>query len=177
MPVDTRQFDALVARFRAAGKDARKELGRALVSSQRAAKTEFTRATRLIYNVKVSSFQSNLRVGEANAARLNYKVEATNKGIPVTSFSARQTRQGLTFQTRKDGGRKLITSGFAPKVGRFLGVPFKRDGAARLPISVVYGPSAADMIAAASVQAPALEKTKERLNVDIERRINRITRG
>ena len=177
MSVNTLQFDALVARFEAAGKDARKELGRALVSSQRAAKAEFTRATRLVYNVKVASFQANLHVTEKDEARLSYKVIATNKGIPVSSFGGRQTKKGLVFQTRKDGGRKLITSGFFPSAGNKTGVPFKRDGRARTPISVVYGPSAADMIAAALVQRPALEKTKERLNADIEKRINRIVRG
>ncbi len=177
MPVNTRQFDALVARFEAAGKDARKELGRALVSSQRAAKAEFTRATRLVYNVKVASFQANLNVTEKDEARLSYKVIGSNKGITVASFGARQTKRGLTFQTRKDGGKKLIKSGFFPSSGNKSAVPFKRDGEKRLPISAVYGPSVADMINSQLVQRPALDKTKERLNAEIEKRINRIVRG
>lgn len=177
MPVNTAQFDALVARFEAAGKNAKKELGRALSNSQRAAKAEFTRATRLAFNVKVANFQRHLKVGEADQSRLTYKIDADDKGLSVTAFNAKQNAVGLIAKITKDGTPTVFAGGFFPSKGTKTTVPFKRDGSKRLPISVVRGPSAGDMIALANVQEAALKKTKERLNTDIEKRINRIVTG
>lgn len=174
MPSDFRQFDALTARFAAAGKNAPVELRRALISSQRAAKTEFSRAARQIYNVKAGSFANNFSVSPPNESRLSYEVIGEKRGITVAAFGARAVKKGLSVQIKKAGGRTVITGSFFPSAGNKSGVPFKRDGRSRLPISVVYGPSVADMIKAKSVHDPAIKTTKERLSADIEKRINRI---
>lgn len=176
MGVDTRQYDALIKRFDDAGKNAQVELSRALISSRRAAKTEFTRAARAIYNVRAGSFQDNFSVTEIDLGALSYKVRGAKRSITIAAFGARQVKKGLSVQIRKDGGRKVIAGGFFPRSGNKSAVPFKRDGKARLPISVLYGPSAADMIKAKAVHDPALKITKERLSNDITKRINRIVR-
>ena len=176
MAVDTREYDALVKRFTDAGKNAQVELKRALISSQRAAKTEFSRAARAIYNIKNASFQRNFSVTKPDQSRLSYTVVGEKKGINLASFGARQNKKGIVVQIRKDTGKKLIKGAFFPSAGDKSGVPFKRDGRPRLPVSVLYGPSAADMLAAKPVRDPAVKTTKTRLNDDITKRINRITR-
>ncbi len=176
MAVDTRQYDALIKRFDDAGKNAPVELKRALVSSQRAAKTEFSRAARQIYNVRANSFASNFRVTPPNESRLSYDVIGEKRGITVAAFGARAVKKGLSVQIKKAGGRTVITGSFFPSAGNKSGVPFKRDGRSRLPISVVYGPSVADMLKLKAVHDPALALTKSRLSDDITKRINRIVR-
>lgn len=176
MAVDSRQYDTLIKRFEDAGKNAPVELKRALVTSQRAAKTEFSRAARAIYNVKNASFQRNFRLTPPDQARLSYIVIGEKRGITVAAFGARPVKKGLSVQIRKDGARTVIAGGFFPSSGGKSGVPFKRDGKARLPISTLYGPSAADMIKAKAVRDPALQITKTRLADDITKRINRIVK-
>ena len=117
MAVDTRQYDALIKRFEDAGKNAPVELKRALVTSQRAAKTEFSRAARAIYNVKNASFQRNFRLTPPDQARLSYSVIGEKRGINVAAFGATQNKKGLSVQLRKDGARTLIQSGFFPSSG------------------------------------------------------------
>lgn len=176
MAVDTREYDALVKRFTDAGKNAEVELKRALISSQRASKTEFSRAARAIYNVKNSSFQRNFGVTKPDQSRLSYTVLGEKKGINIVSFGARQNRKGIVVQIRKGAGNRLIKGGFFPSSGAKSGVPLKRDGKPRLPVSVLYGPSVADMLASKPVRGPAVETTRTRLSDDITKRINRITR-
>ena len=173
--VNATDFDALVARFEAAGKNAKKELERASISSQRASRTEFSRSSRAIYNVKAGSLNSHLRV--VRKGQLVYSVDGEKTGITVASYGARQTAKGLVFKIKKGGSQQLIKSGFIPKKGEKAGVSLKRIGKPRMPISAVYGPSAADILKIPAVEAPALEITKKRLNDDIERRINRIVTG
>jgi hypothetical protein len=176
VPTDFSQFDALVERFQAAGKNAPLEFKRSLQTSKRAAKTEFTRAIRGVYNAKLRSVQRDLRVTEPDLGRLSYSVIGEPSGISVASFGARQNKEGLSVQIRKDGARELIKSGFFPSSGEKSGVPFIREGRARLPIAVVRGPSVAEMLDSEVVRTPAIKATKQRLSDDITKRIARSVR-
>ena len=176
MGVNFKEYDALVARFEAAGKDAKKELGQALISSQRAAKTEFGRAALVAYTLKSGTFKRNLSITNVDKSALKYTVVGSEKPITIKSYGARKKGNGLSVQFLKSGAQKDIPGGFFPSSGARAKVPFKRVGRKRYPLDVLFGPSAAEILAGNPIKESALKNTKDRLALDIKRRINRIVK-
>jgi hypothetical protein len=62
-------------------------------------------------------------------------LRTSRKPPTAMQFKARETRKGLAF-TQIKGERTIIRSGFIAK-----GLPFRRVGKARMPLSVIHGPS------------------------------------
>lgn len=62
-------------------------------------------------------------------------LRTSRKPPTAMQFKARETAKGLAFNQIK-GERTVIKSGFIAK-----GLPFRRVGKARMPLSVIHGPS------------------------------------
>ena len=121
--------------------DAPKVFAQAASSVARASGTEAKREITAIYNIK----QARVAQGIKSSAK-GYEVITTAKGKDVptlASFGGRQTAKGYVATVKK-GRRKVYRKGFTPT--KFAGVPFEREGSARLPIKVLYGPSVASML-------------------------------
>ena len=147
--------------------DAPKVFAQAASSVARASGTEAKREITAIYNVKQS------RVGESLiSVAKGFEVITTGKakGITLQSFGGRQTAKGYAAAVRK-GRRKVIRGGFTPT--KFAGVPFKREGPARLPIQVLYGPSVASMLRNREVSERFVLRQSIRARDELTRRIFR----
>ena len=175
--VDASSLTKLAANFAAAAKDAKKEIGGALMASRRATHTEFVRAALQFYNVKASSLEKRFDVKD-NPAQLSYKIVADDKGILISSFGGKANAKGILATIKKQGSPEFFEGGFFPSKGRRSSVGFKRAGAKRYPIAPVVGPSAAAIVADENVRRAVLEKINVVLSADVEIRIKRIvTRG
>lgn len=147
--------------------DAPKVFAQAASSVARASGTEAKREITAIYNIKQS------RVGESLiSVAKGFEVITTGKakGITLQSFGGRQTAKGYAAAVRK-GRRKVIRGGFTPT--KFAGVPFKREGPARLPIQVLYGPSVASMLRNREVSERFVLRQSIRARDELTRRIFR----
>jgi hypothetical protein len=79
-----------------------------------------------------------MRKVRANLGRLEYKIQATGKGIPLKVFKAYQTRRGGSVYVWPKG-RYLIPHAFIVK--SLGGHVFWRTSKSRLPIEKPTGPS------------------------------------
>lgn len=147
--------------------DAPKVFAQAASSVARASNTEGKREITAVYGIKQSRVAEGLRsVAKGSDVITTGKV----KGITLQSFGGRQTTKGYSAAVRK-GSRKLIRGGFTPK--KFGGVPFKREGAASLPIKVLYGPSVASMLRNREVSERLIVRQSIRARDELTRRIFR----
>lgn len=147
--------------------DAPKVFAQAASSVARASGTEAKREITAIYGIK----QSRVAEGLSSIAK-GYEVITTGKarGVTLQSFGGRKTARGYSAAVRK-GRRKLIKGGFTPP--KFAGVPFKREGSARLPIKVLYGPSVASMLRNREVSERFILRQSIRARDELTRRIFR----
>lgn len=147
--------------------DAPKVFAQAASSVARASTTEGKREITAIYGIK----QSRVAEGLKSVAE-GYTVVTTGKakGITLQSFGGRQTTNGYSATVRK-GRRRLIRGGFTPV--KFAGIPFKREGSARLPIKVLYGPSVASMLRNREVSERFVLRQSIRARDELTRRIFR----
>lgn len=82
------------------------------------------------------------------------EITISGSRLPLFEFQARQTRRGVTYKTRKSGGRLLLRSGvIKPTAARGKQVlrrgsdPDTKSGlVARYPFLIRFGPSAAEII-------------------------------
>ena len=148
--------------------DAPKVFAQAASSVARASGTEGKREIVAIYNIK----QSRVAEGLKSVAK-GYEVITTAKGKDVptlASFGGRQTARGYAAAVKK-GRRKVYRKGFTP--AKFAGVPFEREGSARLPIKVLYGPSVASMLRNREVSERFTLRQSIRARDELTRRIFR----
>jgi len=149
-------------------KDAPKVFTQAASTVARASGTEGKREITAIYNIK----QARVAEGLKSVAR-GYEVITTAKGknVPtLASFGGKQTPKGYAAAVKK-GRRKLNRKGFTPV--KFNGVPFEREGSARLPIKVLYGPSVASMLRNREVSERFILRQSIRARDELTRRIFR----
>ncbi len=164
---DTTAISTLAKRLQAVAKDQPKVFQQAAKSVARASGTEAKREITAIYNIKQG------RVGESlTSIAKGYEIITTGKakGITLQAFGGKQTKKGYSSAVRK-GRRKVNRKGFTPK--KFNGVPFARDGAARLPIKVMYGPSVATMLRTREVSERFVVAQANRARRELTQRIFR----
>lgn len=94
-------------------------------------------------------------------------IRTSRKPITAMQFKPKQTRQGLSMSIYR-GQRTVVRSGFMAK-----GLPFRRQGKARMPIRVIQGPSI-HAIYTGGKWAPALQaRTEVRIEEALENGILR----
>ena len=102
-------------------------------------------------------------------------LRTNRKPITAMQFKPRQTRQGLSMAIFR-GERTVVKSGFIAK-----GLPFRRQGKARLPIDTIKGPSIHAIYTGGKHAQPIQEATKTRIEEQlvkgIEQRISAMGRG
>lgn len=147
--------------------DVPKTFEQAAKSVARASGTEAKREITAIYGIK----QSRVAEGLSSVAK-RYEVITTGKarGVTLQSFGGRKTTRGYSAAVRK-GSRKLVKGGF--EVVKLRGLPFKREGTARLPIRVLYGPSVASMLRNREVSERFILRQSIRARDELTRRIFR----
>lgn len=143
-------------------------------SVQRASNTETKRAAAAIYNLPQKRIADDVTV--TSDAASNVRIRARKRPPTLAAYGGRMTRRGYSVTVFKERGRIVLgRKVFAPQ--KFGNVPFERRGKERLPIDVLYGPSAADMLNNPKVFTPLQERLILRARTELDRRITRALRG
>jgi Prophage minor tail protein Z (GPZ) len=119
-------------------------LNRALTSGN----AELARLIAKDMGLKVSEVKAALKSTPATETRLEVKLSASAKRIPLAKFAARQTRKGVSYNLGAGGGgRKVLAHSFIATVGSGHTGVFTRKTAKRLPIDQKFGPSIGGVLA------------------------------
>lgn len=122
--IGTQSLDQLAARFRAAGANAPKEVGRVIVDVERATRTEARRAVAKRANLKAKriaddlfSFNEGVKLGTRLGGRiggtgLGFAIVGRRQPISFGSYGARAGRKGVRVRIFR-GQVEVIRSGFA----------------------------------------------------------------
>lgn len=105
------------------------------------ARTRMSREIRAEFNLSKAKVDEKLHTRIARSeGRLRFTGQLLSYGpqgrraINLINFAARQTKKGLTFKIRKQGGRGRLDRAFVGNKGRTV---FERVGKERLPIKAV----------------------------------------
>ena len=91
----------------------KKVVTRTLNKTASQANTAMSRKVREVYNIKAKDLRTKIRVFRANDGKLFAVIRVQDKqGMPLLSFSARQTRKGITYKVKKASGNKRVDGAF-----------------------------------------------------------------
>ena len=96
-----------------------------------------------------------------------------SKRPPITQFSHRQTKAGVSAKISKTRPRTVIKSGF--KVAKWGGQVVVRTGKERGPLRTPRGPSPVGVLLKGKKLEPSLAQTEAELIKQVERRVRFIT--
>ncbi len=188
--IDSRQLTALQRTLDGVSKNSRRDMGRALSSTQRATVTETTRATAENYTASTRRIKAGTRASKVNTQDLSFTITGLRKPIQLQEYKHRASRKnGVVAQVRKTEGFKPIPTAFKVRAGNFGGGGgskariFQRQRlggggqVGRLPIVVLMGPSVADMLANEKVVTRIGNFALNKLSAEIIRQIEVSLRG
>lgn len=128
-------FEAMVKR--AGGKDAKRAFARAINHETAKANTAVKRELKTETGIKSGDISKALKRTRANSARLTAQIIARGGAMPLKYFSARQFKYGV--RATPWGRPQRFKSAFI--VASLDGNVFRREGKARLPIEMLWGPA------------------------------------
>ena len=136
-----RKLDEVRKTLKSVPQGMNKVMSSAINATTREAKTSIGKKIRTVINAKAKDVNRRLVLKKATRTRWQAAIEISLKRLPLKTFSARQTKKGVSYKINKSGGRKKIDSAFvATMPSGHVGV-FKRSNEQRLPIGERYGPS------------------------------------
>lgn len=120
----------------------RRAISRGLNKAAGNVRTTASSAIRKRRSLSAKVVREALTIRKASPGRLVSSLVATGRPIPLRDYKARATKKGVTAQV-SPGKRKLIShrSNRAFIVQKLSGHVFARQGADRLPIKKLFGPS------------------------------------
>jgi len=188
--IDSRELTALRRTLEDVSKNAKRDMGRALSSTQRATVTETTRATAENYTASTRRIKAGTRASKVNTQDLSFTITGLSKPIQLQEYKHRASRKnGVVAQVRKTEGFKPIPSAFKVRAGNFGGGGgskariFQRvrlvggGQVGRLPITALSGPSVADMLNNEQVVTRVGNFALNKLSAEIIRQIEVAFRG
>lgn len=141
----------------------------------RAGRTTLAKSIGQRYSLSAARIKQDVPTARISDGGQTAVITTSRKPITAMQFKPRQTSRGLTMAIFR-GERTLVRSGFIAK-----GLPFKRKGKERMPISVILGPSI-HAIYTGGKWAPALQartevRIEEALQSGILRALGAMGRG
>lgn len=165
--------------LQALGRQASPLVARALTRSARGVATDASRLVRGVYNVRAAQVRKSFRVASASRDRLAASASSTGRNVSLIHFGARpgkpggrRPRRGVSVSVMS--GRKIIPGSFVARMPNGgVGVFRRKEGAGRLPIRKLVGPSVPQMLDHEDVQ-PGLESgAHERFNKTLDHELDR----
>jgi hypothetical protein len=197
LKIEAGEFTDLVRRFEKASKNFPRDAKRLMVTSQRGARTELTKAATEVYNIGRNRLSGSWHVGPVNVANLSYVLTGRAKPFSLLAFQARQTGKGVVAAVMRGGIRQLFKDSFiasAPGTKQ-IGNPPKPEkrlpwyrpigkvsrvaragrykGRKRYPIKPLFGPSPAKMLLNPKVLIPFGERFAARTVKELVRAIDK----
>jgi hypothetical protein len=200
--VDASEITKLTKDFERASKNWPRDSKRFLISTQRAAKAEATKAATKVYNIRRTRIAGSWWVEPVNLTTLSFVLIGKGKSFSILEFMARMGARGLAVTVIKGGARTRFRDSFtanAPspkKVGpptqeggvaptvmlgwmRRVNRPTRRTskghykGRLRQQIRPIFGPSPANMLNNPKVLVPFGEAMAVRLMRDLAAALER----
>lgn len=154
---------------------------RAINRTTTATKTEISRQVRAKYNVKHKDVLNTLRVDNAHTNSLKATITSKGELIPLSSFSARQLKSGVSVAVLKGKRSKInglfLTTLKQPKYEKGATNVFSRKTAKRAPLRGHYGPSIPQMVGNEQPLGKVESRGQEVLLTRLEHELNRLLRG
>jgi hypothetical protein len=155
--IDSRQLTQLRAKLESVSKNSKRDMGRALSSTQRSTRTETTKATADAYTAGKQRVGKNTRVSKVDTNGLFFTITGLREPIQLQEYRhTASKRNGVTATVKKGSGAQRLPTAFKVTAGNFGGGGAKkrifmraRTGngqVGRLPIKSLFGPSVADML-------------------------------
>ena len=188
--IDSRDLQALQRRLAGVSNNLGRDMKRALSSTQRATRTETTKAAADGYTTSTRQIGANTRVSKVDTTDLSFTITGLKAPIGLQHFKHSATRRnGVSAQVKKGGGAQRLPTAFKSSVSNFGGGGgaskriFMRARLAgggqvgRLPIKALFGPSVADMLANPAIQNRVGAFALNKLSAEITRQIEVAFRG
>jgi hypothetical protein len=138
-------------------------------------KTTIAQSIRASYSITSARVKKDVTAPQFRNGGQTAVIRTSRKPITAMQFKARETRRGLSMAIYK-GERTIVSRGFIAK-----GMPFRRVGKARMPITVVHGPSVHAIYTggrhAGQIKQATEQRIEERLVTGIMRHLGRVGRG
>ena len=164
---------------------ASKVLARSVNRAVLAARAELVRQVKGAYNVKAAAVRETLKIRRASPGDPTAEVRSTGKRISLYAFGSRPRvpgtggpgRSPLAVATYRGEGRKPIAGAFvaAMQPGQ-VGI-YRRKGTARLPVSMLHGPSIPQMAGRGGIAQAIEERAQATLSTRLDHEIGRMLEG
>lgn len=175
--VESKSVAALAKQLARTSSNLPRDLRRTMVSAQRGAKTEATRAARKVYNVKAQTLGPLWQVTNVDPVALAFTLIGLKKPIGLFGFvGTRETARGIVADPMKGGSRGVIARSFGATINGARN-PFQRRGKSRLPIRRLTGPSPADILSNVAVTRDLTTQFLARTERELSRLIRNALSG
>lgn len=187
--IDSRDLQALQRRLASASKNIGRDMKRALSSTQRATRTETTKAAAESYTASTRTIGANTKVSKVNTDDLSFTITGLRAPIGLQNYRHTASRRnGVVASVKKGGASARLPSAFKTSVSKFGGggaskrifMRARMPGGGqvgRLPIKALFGPSVADMLSDPVIQSRVGAFALNKLSVEITRQIEVAFRG
>ena len=152
---------------------AKQATARALNVTVAQAKTAMSREIRQEFVLPAAKVNQALRINRARASGSKMSLEASlespskrGRSINLASFSARQTKKGVSFKVKRTGGRMTIPGSFLINNGKTVMI---RVGKGRLPIKALQTIDVAQMFNTKRINAKVVQVIRDRFPAIFER--------
>lgn len=155
---------------------------RAINRAMESARTAAVTKAREEYTVKAKAVRSTIKLTRANASNMTGVITSTGSPIPLYDFKVNPKtvngrRRSPIRVSVKHGQQTSLNRAFIARLGSGKTGVFERLGKSRLPIKMLYGPSAPQMLENDNV-AEFIEKTAvETMNKRLDHEIGRLLEG
>lgn len=185
LEINTREFNDMVARLDLMEKGIPSALKRALNRTIEGARTIATRELGSVTTARRKDIRSAMTLYKASQSRLEAVLEIGGKSIPLSSFSARQTKAGVTTSVFLLGkNRTLFRHAFLRRLASGHDGVFMRkkigEGkyVGRKPIVQMVGPSPASMAEhTPGLMSKLIEQSGDRLAREVLHELEWLAKG
>lgn len=151
--------------------EAAKAVGHALARAASTGKTEAKRQVVKEYTLSGATFAAytrNVNHISGGAGGLSVVFGFAGRVIPLLKFETKATDHGVVTNVRRSTGAQVLHSAFRRSMNGHEGI-YEREGASRLPVRELFGPSTPQMMYS---NEEVLDRMEEKMAETFEKRID-----
>lgn len=157
----------------------RSAINRAINRALIRGRTVASKALRENYTIKAADVKGAARLWRPGGEEVTGKLVFSGFPLKLSHFRVKPLGQDTTGSNRKPVKVEVLRTGLKPLKNAFLfnGTVFQREGAARLPIEVRYGPSIPQMLSNENILGKIQLEMKDTFEKRIDHEANRLLNG